>query len=325
VGSKVIVINDQKEVFGKVMYMDKKDKVYLKKIVTAKRSSTFVEGDGDSDSDSDSDDDDTYDELTPIERVLVRPNPEWIKNIIRHNRPYELPIFTSTNVFKAIVADLINNEWTQPTMDLLDSTSKLMDTAAEDFIKEAKLIASFPVFQCFLIAKASEVVEDLTRETRSRIEEFVEREKVPYTQNHYLFENVCKLRSQRLMDEVISSLPPGKNNVTVNPASLAATVKNVFTRNQERSNDEHMAEEMQHALSGYGKVAFKRFIDNVPMMCIEIMQKFPDRMNDILSKTTDDEIDRIVVNPPNVISTRNTLKRKVDTLEKGIVALRELF
>jgi hypothetical protein len=335
VGSKVIVINDQKEVFGKVMHIDEKDKVYLKEIVTAKTPNT-----GSAASSKEKPgaicivarrgvylklDDVTYDELTPIERVLVRPNPEWIKNIIRHNRPYELPIFTSTNVFKAIVADLINNEWTQPTMDLLDSTSKLMDTAAEDFIKEAKLIASFPVFQSFLIAKASEVVEDLTRETRSRIEEFVEREKVPYTQNHYLFENVCKLRSQRLMDEVISSLPTGTDNVTVNPASLAATVKNVFTRNQERSNDEHMAEEMQYALSGYGKVAFKRFIDNVPMMCIEIMQKFPDRMNDILSKTTDDEIDRIVVNPPNVISTRNTLRRKVDTLEKGIVALRELF
>ena len=335
VGSKVIVINDQKEVFGKVMHIDEKDKVYLKEIVTAKTPNT-----GSAASSKEKPgaicivarrgvylklDDVTYDELTPIERVLVRPNPEWIKNIIRHNRPYELPIFTSTNVFKAIVADLINNEWTQPTMDLLDSTSKLMDTAAEDFIKETKLIAAFPVFQSFLIAKASEVVEDLTRETRSRIEEFVEREKVPYTQNHYLFENVCKLRSQRLMDEVISSLPTGTDNVTVNPASLAATVKNVFTRNQERSNDEHMAEEMQYALSGYGKVAFKRFIDNVPMMCIEIMQKFPDRMNDILSKTTDDEIDRIVVNPPNVISKRNTLKRKVDTMEKGIVALRELF
>jgi len=334
VGSKVIVINDQREVFGKVMRIDEKDKVYLKEIATANRSSAYcavfsnekpgaicigklgvyhIRGD------------DTYDELTPIERVLVRPNPEWISEIIRHNRPYELPVFTSTNVFKAIVADLIEQEWTQPTMDLLDSTTELMDIAAEDFVKEAKLIASFPVFQSFLIAKATEVVEDLTRETRSRIEEFVEREKVPYTQNHYLFENVCKLRSQRLMDEVISSLPPGTNDVTVNPASLAATVKNVFTRNQERSNDEHMAEEMQHALSGYGKVAFKRFIDNVPMMCIEIMQKFPDRMHDILSKTTDDEIDRIVVNPPNVISTRNTLKRKVDTLEKGIVALRELF
>ena len=334
VGSNVIVINDQKEVYGKVMHIDEKDKVYLKEIVEKNWPSTTTcfrsEKPGSLIFTSDGNvylklDDDTSDELTPIERVLVRPNPEWIKTIIRHNRPYELPVFTSTNVFKAIVADLIEQEWTQPTMDLLDSTSKLMDTAAEDFIKETKLIAAFPVFQSFLIAKASEVVEDLTRETRSRIEEFVEREKVPYTQNHYLFENVCKLRSQRLMDEVISSLPTGTDNVTVNPASLEATVKNVSTRNQERSNDEHMAEEMQYALSGYGKVAFKRFIDNVPMMCIEIMQKFPERMNNILSKTTDEEIERIVVNPPNVISRRNTLKRKVDTLEKGIVALRDLF
>ncbi|KAL3788160.1 hypothetical protein ACHAW5_006608 [Stephanodiscus triporus] len=86
-----------------------------------------------------------------------------------------------------------------------------------------------------------------------------------------------------------------------------------------------MAEEMQHALSSYGKVAFKRFIDIVPMICIEIMQKFPDKIDGVLSKTTDEEIERIVVAPSNVISARNTLKRKVDTLEKGIVALRELF
>ena len=336
VGSKVIVIHDQKEVFGKVMHINETDEVYLKEIVTenvpltfvssyyskAKPGAIFVSTDkhvylrlGD--------DNDTSDELTPIKRVLVRPNPEWINNIIRQNRPYELPIFANANVFKAIVADLIKNEWTQPAIDLLDSTSKLMYTAAEDFIKEAKLIASFPVFQSFLSAKASEVVEDLTQEARNRVEEFVEREKVPYTQNHYLFENVCKLRTQRLKDEVISSLPSGTS--TVNPASIAAIVENVFTRNQERSNDEHMAEEMQHYLNGYGKVALKRFIDNVPMICIEIMQKFPERMNNILSKTTDEEIERIVVNPPNVISRRNTLKRKVDTLEKGIVALRDLF
>ena len=337
VGSKVIVIHDQKEVFGEVMHINETDEVYLKEIVTknvplssvsrmrfskTKPGAIFVSTDkrvnlrlGD--------DNATYDELTPIKRVLVRPNPEWIKNIIRQNRPYELPIFANANVFKAIVADQIKNEWTQPAIDLLDSTSKLMYTAAEDFIKEAKLIASFPVFQSFLSAKASEVVEDLTQEARNRVEEFVEREKVPYTQNHYLFENVCKLRSQRLKDEVISSLPSGTS--TVNPASIAAIVENVFTRNQERSNDEHMAEEMQHYLNGYGKVALKRFIDGVPMICIEIMLKFPDRMNNILSKTTDEEIERIVVNPLNVISRRNTLKRKVDTLEKGIVALCDLF
>jgi hypothetical protein len=334
VGTNVVANHDQKEVFGEVVHIDASDKVYLREIVTANRSSTYCASFSEEKPGAichgkirvyHKRDDSTYDELTPIERVLVRLNPGWISEFIIRNRPYKLPIFIDTDVFEAIVANLIATEWAEPTMDLLNSTSELMDTAAEDFIKESKLIASFPAFQRFLIAKASEVVEDLTRETRSRIEEFVEREKVPYTQNHYLFENVCKLRSQRLMDEVISSLPTGTNDVSVNPASLASTVKNVFTRNQERSVDEHMAEEMQHALNGYGKVAFKRFIDNVPMMCIEIMQKFPVRMNDVLSKTTDDEIDRIVVDPPNIVSERNMLKIKCDTLEKGIVALHELF
>ena len=86
-----------------------------------------------------------------------------------------------------------------------------------------------------------------------------------------------------------------------------------------------MAEEMQNALNSYGKVALKRFIDNVPMLCIEIMQNFADKMNDILSEVADEEIERIVVAPSNIATERNQLKRKADTLEKGIVALRDLF
>ncbi|KAL3788173.1 hypothetical protein ACHAW5_006621 [Stephanodiscus triporus] len=122
---------------------------------------------------------------------------------------------------------------------------------------ERILIASLPLLQSFLIAKASEVVDDLTRETKIRIEEFVVMQRVPYSQNHYLFENISKLRSKCLLDEVMASLPKGDKVVSVNPESLASTVRNVFTRNQEKSVDKHMAEEMQHALSSYGKVAQK--------------------------------------------------------------------
>ena len=101
--------------------------------------------------------------------------------------------------------------------------------------------------------------------------------------------------------------------------------KNIFQRNQERSVDDHMAEEMQHALNAYGKVALKRFIDTVPMICVEVMQKFSNSMNHILSDTSDDEIDRFITAPPNTVTKMNKLKRKADTLEKGIVALGELY
>ena len=131
---------------------------------------------------------------------------------------------------------------------------------------------------------------------------------------------------QRLMDEVTQALPKDNGaNVNVNPKTLRATVKNIFQRNQERSVDEHMAEEMQHALNAYGKVALKRFIDTVPMICVEVMQKFANNINHILSDTSDDEIERFVTAPSNTVAKMNKLKRKADTLEKGIVALGDLY
>lgn len=265
-------------------------------------------------------------ELRSYDIETTRSDPAWISELIKHNRPYKLPIFINTYVFEAIVADLIEREWMKPTMELLECTSKLMEAAAEAFIKELKEASPFHHLQTYLITKAAEVVDALTRETKSRVLEFVEREKVPYTQNHYLFENVCKLRSQRLMDEVTQALPQDTGiNVSLNPETLRSTIKNIFQRNQERSVDDHMAEEMQHALNAYGKVALKRFIDTVPMICVEVMQKFSNNLNYILSDTSDDEIERFVTAPPNTVAKMSKLKRKADTLEKGILALGELY
>jgi hypothetical protein len=256
----------------------------------------------------------------------TRSDPAWISELIKQNRPYKLPIFINTYVFEAIVADLIEREWKTPTMDLLDCTSKLMEAAAEAFIKELKEVSPFHHLQTYLITKAVEVVDALTRETKSRLMEFVAREKVPYTQNHYLFENVCKLRSQRLMDEVTQALPKDEGrDVNLNPKTLRSTIKNIFQRNQERSVDDHMAEEMQHALNAYGKVALKRFIDTVPMICVEVMQNFANKLNHILSDISDDEIERFVTAPSNTVAKMNKLRRKADALEKGIVALGELY
>jgi len=340
IGSGVIVVDNKEEYRGEVCYIDKAaGHVFLKECVTStdvtnlsivgrkKNKPGNIINDGE-------DvyierDDGTIDLLVPYELKKARQDPEWISVLIKQNRPYKLPIFINTYVFEAIVADLIEKEWAEPTIKLLVYTSELMESAAEEFIKETKQIAPFPLFQTYLITKACEVVEYLARDTKRKIEQFIEREKVPYTQNHYLFENVCKLRSQRLMNEVLAALPQGsdfnKGTKSVNTYSLASTVKNVFQRNQERSVDDHMAEEMQNALNGYGKVALKRFIDNVPMMCIEIMQKFADKMNDVLSETTDEEIERLVQAPSSIVSKRKTLKRKAETLEKGMAAVRELF
>jgi hypothetical protein len=131
------------------------------------------------------------------------------------------------------------------------------------------------------------------------------------------------------MNEVLSSITgqygAGDSRVEIAPSALVSIVKNIFQRNQERSVQDHMTEEMQNALNSYGKVALKRFIDDVPMHCIEIMRDFADEMNDVLSEISDDEINEIVKAPPGIVQKRDKLKRKAEVLNKGILALDNLY
>jgi hypothetical protein len=125
-----------------------------------------------------------------------------------------------------------------------------------------------------------------------KVSEFVHCEQVPYTQNHNLYKNISKLWLKRLMDELLQML--GKHDAKGAEVDrllvVVATVHSVFKRNQAKPMDNHMAEEMEDALDGYGKVALKRFIDNVPMICIEVMQKLPNCIKNVLLDVMDNEI-----------------------------------
>ena len=124
------------------------------------------------------------------------------------------------------------------------------------------------------------------------------------------------------MDEVLASLPSDGDMAT--GTTTRSNVRNVFQRNQERSVDDHMAEDMQNALNAYGKVALKRFIDDIPMLCNRVMQEFADKMNEALHDTSDEEIERIVVAPADIVAQKNKARKTADTLIKGIEALRYL-
>ena len=89
--------------------------------------------------------------------------------------------------------------------------------------------------------------------------------------------------------------------------------------------DDHMSEEMQHALDAYGKVAVKRFIDAIPMICIKIMQSFPERINSALCELMDADIDRLVVAPPDCVRAMEEYERKIKALDDGIAASKSLL
>lgn len=261
--------------------------------------------------------------LKPVPMDMVRRDPAWLRTLIEENRPYELPIFINTSVFNGVVASLINEDWSNPSLELLDYTAALMETAADRYIKSIDEIESLPQLRNFLLSESSNIVEDLKEKAREKVLALVERNQAPYTQNHYLFENISKLRSKRLKDELMAML--GSTEGDIDKSAVVSMLNNVFERNQSRSMDEHMAEEMQHALNAYGKVALKRFIDEIPMICIGVMQEFSKRVNEVLSGVMDDEIDQLVVAPPAKMRLMKDLERKIDALNNGIAAIKKLY
>jgi len=332
VGTNVIAIVNGKEVRDNVCFIDDKNgNFYIKKEVienhvwenwkTMKPGSIFkstnkvyfARMDG------------TFDQLKPIPRKLVRIDPHWISELIEQNRRSSLPIFLDPSLFDAIVANQIEKEWTNPSLKLLDFTAILMETASEKFINSINMTKSLPSLTEYLVRKSSELVESIKQDTKEEVLKFIERERTPYTQNHYLFENLSKVRTQCLMDEVLSSVVTHcETEKKVSTDDLTSAIQHIFERNQKRSIDDHMAEEMQNALDSYGKVAFKRFVDTVPMICAEVMKRFPKMINDILSDVTDNEIEQLVAAPPSAITNMNALKKEVETLEKGINTVKGL-
>jgi hypothetical protein len=61
------------------------------------------------------------------------------------------------------------------------------------------------------------------------------------------------------------------------------------------------------------------------MICIAVMQEFPKRINDVLSNVLDDDIDRLVVAPPEKMRTMKEYDRKIETLDNGIAAIKKLY
>eukprot|EP00980_Cylindrotheca_fusiformis_P013650 scaffold3514_cov58-Cylindrotheca_fusiformis.AAC.1 len=335
VGVDVIVFLDGKEYKGKVAYV-KNCNAYLKTIReghtiawnSKKKVGELVNRKSDILLVLDSC---TCIKLRPIPIDIVRRDPEWIKKLIEENRPYELPIFINTSVFNGIVWNLVRDDWREPSLRLLEHTAGLMEMAADKYINRIGEIESLEQFRHFLMSKSSDLVQDLKETAKAKVLGLVDREQKPYTQNHYLFENLAKLQSKRLMDELMTMLgnyedeDDTEDEEIIKQSTVVSIVKNVFERNQASSMDDHMAEAMQHALNAYGKVALKRFIDGVPMICIEVMQDFPGRINDILSSVLDEEIEKLIVAPPEKVRAMKEYDRKIETLDKSIAAIKELY
>jgi interferon-induced GTP-binding protein Mx1 len=336
VGTTVVALVNGREIKDRVCNI-REDQVYLERVIASSRNTYIPMLDPTSSLTGGfrgkCDDEATLLKYRSIHRNLVRRDSAWIQKIIEDRRPYKLPVFASTDAFDEIVSTLLKEDWRPPSIELLEKASTLMKKTVSDYVASIASIESLSEFRGYLQLISAETIDKLTEEAREKIEDFIRREQTPYTQDEDLIRNLNALRTKRLKDEIltmmdvemVTTLWEDSDSSETIARRLHDMVTEVFDRNNARELDDHMAEEMQHILNAYGKIARKRFIDGIPMICVEIMQEFPKRINEALSEVTDDVIDSMIVPQPEKIRAMLEYDRKIDAFSNGIAAIRTLY
>jgi hypothetical protein len=141
--------------------------------------------------------------------------------------------------------------------------STLLSKASDITIGFLKEAAHYKKLSRFLKLRATQALQDCIELTQEEINKFIKREMKPYTQAHYVFKSLAKKSNEWLKKGIMVALGLPNQYKTMTTAAIHEIVKAEFVKTQEKSVDQHMAEQMEHALDAFGKVSLKRFIDVV--------------------------------------------------------------
>jgi hypothetical protein len=112
-----------------------------------------------------------------------------LKKEMDDNRGEELAIFPSYQVFSSIVRRNVM-KWESAMMEL----EEFYDTKLQDLCRNAVMYLTLPKSLSHLLLITSlKIIADLRKNAVEMLQQEMEKEKRPFTMNHYLYDNLIKL------------------------------------------------------------------------------------------------------------------------------------
>jgi GTPase SAR1 family protein len=242
----------------------------------------------------------------------------WLLDLILRSRRHEVPVFLSNEVFTAIIGGLIEKDWKPTALKLIE---EIFREISEQMVVLIKLITrgSPPNVTERFQRLVNEIMKDLEEELiRTVLKIFKAESLQPYTQNHYLFESIQKKKMNKLLGQIRDAVNE-KNEIKFE------AVEGILKANQNMSCEEHMVTEMEYALEAYGKVAFKRVIDHIPMECEAKISDFLPRVHEKLSNFTDVDLTALFSESKSAVMKRRNLQEKLKQFQKAEEAVQRIL
>ena len=248
----------------------------------------------------------------PIENV--RTDPAWLKELIVDNQNNDLPCFLSAALFNSIIRSYVVEDWVPLCEDLMEDAKNRISKIAFDAFSESIPSSRYATLGHFARGLIQNTLESTAPAMEAKVSSALDMDCNPYTQNHYLFENINKKRNDRIKHRVLNALG-GDGDITRSGAR--DMMMSIFDSNQRMSMQDHVAQEMEIALDSYGKVAAKRVIDNVPMHVQAFIRDFLIKLEEAFSSVTDEKLSEIIFDEPSFKAKYKNAKSKFEKLKKA--------
>jgi GTPase SAR1 family protein len=270
--------------------------------------------------------DNLYDSLKKIPLANIRTDPCWLKDRILQNRTDDLACFLNADIFKSIIQEFIEEDWKPHCFNLLEATQAILTATLKDAIEftMSKINIKYPLLRLWMEQNCKNAVQTLASMANQQMMSQLEIEKHPYTQDSILFENLAKARYSTLQREFATALRLDQEGVVYDTQALQAILDNVFVRNQQKSVEDVMAEEMENVLESYGKIATRRMIDRTPMIAWDVFRSITTSIQDSLWNITDETLQQCMKESTEFATQYRLAKQEVDEMNQALEILESI-
>ena len=118
----------------------------------------------------------------------------------------------NAELFKTVVQEML----TEQVISKKDNLFMIIKNMLSDIV--TKVVCThfenrFPALHRYLLDDISDKMDDYFNDTNKLLMELFEMNETPYTQNHYLFENINKNRNKNLQNNILKMLPSINTNI----------------------------------------------------------------------------------------------------------------
>ncbi len=246
---------------------------------------------------------------------------DWLRMEIQRTRCNSVPLFLNSDIFGNVISDLIKAKW-HPTaltlfQNIITNCNNCFTWIAEHYV---------PTHQPGFVNWVQEQLKSVSNELETHGYDLIvtcvsSNVKCPYTNNPSLFETVFTARTAGLLtalEESTTRLSQG-HYVDLN------TIKALFKTHQGLGSMEHLVREMQLIISSYGKVAAKRFADDIPQIIeSEYVQKIVNKASERL-QVSDADLEHIIIESAATAKQRKDLVNKIDKFTGVVEKFRDVL